>query len=151
MPAHASGTPDVRALTCSDHLKEIIYRCIGSAGSATDNAQELVDALKTRPAPLKTGVSSRSETSTWRSRHPLAKRGPKRPRPPREPAAIVHGAPSSKTPSSCAARPNPLAGRGREGGLKLMESTLRGKGQRIIRCSSEAQFWEASSPRADRK
>src|ERR687889_1431112 len=41
---------DVRGLPCSDHLKEVIYRCLGVRGKRYESARELIDALKKRPA-----------------------------------------------------------------------------------------------------
>ena len=41
-------TADVRALPCSDHLKEIIYRCIGERRKRYESADELIEALRTR-------------------------------------------------------------------------------------------------------
>ena len=46
-------TSDVRALTCSDQLKEIIYRCIGERRKRYESANELIDALRTPPASLR--------------------------------------------------------------------------------------------------
>ena len=140
-------TPDVRALTCSDHLKEIIYRCIGERRKRYENAQELVDALKTRPAPLKTGAlkSLRGVHLAFtgilsRPRAEAAKAATRA-------GAIVHSAPSSKTTVVVRGRPNPLQAAGREGGLKLMEiKRLREKGQRIT-LLNEAQFWKLAGRR----
>jgi serine/threonine-protein kinase len=143
-------TPDVRALTCSDHLKEIIYRCIGERRKRYENAQELVDALKTRPAPLKTGVLKSLKNVhlaftgiLTRTRAEAAKAATRA-------GAIVHGSPSSKTTVVVRGRPNPLQAAGREGGLKLMEiKRLRGKGQRIT-LLSETQFWRLAGVRRGR-
>ena len=49
-------TSDVRRLSCSDHLKEIVYRCIGERRKRYVSADELIEALRSRPAPLKPGV-----------------------------------------------------------------------------------------------
>ena len=49
-------TSDVRSLACSDHLKEIIHRCIGERRKRYDNANELIDALQNPPASLRAGV-----------------------------------------------------------------------------------------------
>ena len=43
---------DVRRLPCSDHLKEVIHRCLGAAASATRRAGELIAALRHRPKEL---------------------------------------------------------------------------------------------------
>ncbi|HKQ57030.1 MAG TPA: protein kinase, partial [Candidatus Eisenbacteria bacterium] len=48
-------TSDVRRLECSDHLKEIVHRCIGERRKRYESADELIEALNHRPAPLKTG------------------------------------------------------------------------------------------------
>ncbi len=39
---------DVRRLPCSDHLKEVIYRCLGSRGKRYEAAGELIAALRER-------------------------------------------------------------------------------------------------------
>ena len=39
-------TGEVRALACSDHLKEIVYRCIGERRKRYESADELIDALR---------------------------------------------------------------------------------------------------------
>src|SRR5688572_812200 len=49
-------TGDVRRLRCSDHLKEIIYRCIGERRKRYQSADELIEALRHPPATLKAGV-----------------------------------------------------------------------------------------------
>jgi serine/threonine protein kinase len=134
-------TADVRALSCSDHLKEIIYRCIGERRKRYENAQELIDALRTRPVSLRSGVR-RSLKGVHlaftgiltRTRAEAAKAAARA-------GAIVHGAPSSKTTVVVRGRPNPLQAAGRDGGLKLMEiKRLREKGQQIT-LLNEAQFW----------
>ena len=48
--------PEVRKLPCSDHLKEIIYRCIGERRKRYESADELIDALSAPPAALKAGA-----------------------------------------------------------------------------------------------
>src|SRR5262249_29869196 len=49
-------TPEIRELSCSDHLKEIIHRCIGERRKRYENASELIEALRTPPASLRSGV-----------------------------------------------------------------------------------------------
>src|SRR6266699_470971 len=46
---------DVRGLPCSDHLKEVIHRCLGSRGRRYEAAGELIAALRHRPKDLKVG------------------------------------------------------------------------------------------------
>src|SRR4029079_3692078 len=40
---------DVRGLPCSDHLKEVIHRCLGVRGKRYEAAGELIAALRQRP------------------------------------------------------------------------------------------------------
>src|SRR3982750_2339931 len=46
---------DVRALPCSDHLKEVIHRCLGVRGKRYEAAGELIAALRQRPAEPRLG------------------------------------------------------------------------------------------------
>jgi serine/threonine protein kinase len=61
-------TGEVRQLGCSDHLKEIVYRCIGERRKRYDSADELIEALRTPPTSSKPGCSGRSKASTSFSR-----------------------------------------------------------------------------------
>ena len=142
-------TGDVRRFRCSDHLKEIVHRCIGERRKRYESAEEMIDALKTRPQPLTPGVIRSLEgvhvTFTGifsQTRAEVAAAA-------RRAGAIVHSGPSSKTTVIVRGRPNALQAAGRDGGLKLMEiRRLREKGQRIT-VLTEPQFWRlASRPRA---
>jgi eukaryotic-like serine/threonine-protein kinase len=140
-------TADVRAFECSDHLKEIIYRCIGERRKRYENAQELIDALRTRPAPLRTGVLKSLKNVHLAFTGILSRTRAEAAKAATRAGAIVHGSPSSKTTVVVRGRPNPLQAAGREGGLKLMEiKRLRGKGQRIT-LLSEVQFWRLAGRR----
>ena len=46
---------DVRELPCSDHLKEVIHRCLGARGKRYEAAEELIAALRQRPTELQLG------------------------------------------------------------------------------------------------
>jgi BRCT domain type II-containing protein len=104
-------------------------------------ADELIEALRNPPAPLKVGT-----LSTLKGVH-LAFTGILN-RPRREAAtagrragARVHGAPSARTSVVVRGRPNPRQAAGRDAGLKLMEiKRLRAKGHRIT-LLNERQFW----------
>ena len=61
-------TRDVRGLRCSDHLKEIVYRCIGERRKRYESADELVEALRNPPAPLTTRTALRSLKGVQRGR-----------------------------------------------------------------------------------
>ncbi|HZR22484.1 MAG TPA: protein kinase [Vicinamibacterales bacterium] len=131
---------DVRGLSCSDHLKEIVYRCIGERRKRYESADEMIAALRTPPPALKAGVlrSLRGVhiafTGILSLKRDEAVRAAKRA------GAIVHGAPSAKTTVVVRGRPNPLQAAGRDGGIKLMEiKRLREKGHRIT-ILNESQF-----------
>jgi serine/threonine-protein kinase len=139
------STREIRGLPCGDHLKEIVYRCLGERRKRYESADELIDALRNPPAPLTvgklrslkgvhlafTGVLSRHR----REAASAAKRA----------GAIVHGAPSARTTVVVRGRPNPLQAGGRDGGRKLIElKRLREKGHRIT-LLSETQFWRLAA------
>ena len=138
-------TADVRTLPCGDHLKEIIYRCIGERRKRYDTADELIEALRKPPVELKaagmrslkgmrvafTGFLSKPRAEAVKA----AKRA----------GAIVQGGPSSLTNVIVRGRPNKLQAAGKDGGLKLMEiKRLRELGHRIT-ILNEAQFWKLTA------
>lgn len=138
-------TPEIRRLRCSDHLKEIVYRCIGERRKRYESADELIEALKHAPKELKAGVLRSLKgvhitfTGTLSKLRKDAVRAAKRA------GAVVHGGPSAKTSVIVRGRPNKLQAAGRDAGLKLMEiKRLREKGHRIT-VLEEAQFWRLAA------
>jgi eukaryotic-like serine/threonine-protein kinase len=134
-------THEVRRLSCSDELKEIIYRCIGERRKRYESADELIEALGRRPARLQPGV-----LKTLRGAHIaftgiLTRTRKEAMRAARRAGAFIHGMPSVKTTVVVRGRPNPLQAAGRNAGLKLMEiKRLRQKGHRITLLDEKA-FW----------
>src|SRR5262245_452510 len=114
-------TSEVRTLACSDHLKEIVYRCIGERRKRYDSAAELIEALTTPPAALKVGALRTLKgihlafTGIFRVKRSEAAKAAKRA------GAIVHGMPSVRTTVVVRGRPNTLQAAGRDAGRKLME------------------------------
>src|SRR5207247_619805 len=134
-------TNDVRRLPCSDHLKEIVYRCIGERRKRYESADEMIEALSQPPAALKVGVLRTLKGVHLAFTGILSKRRREAVRAARRAGAIIHGMPSAKTTVVVRGRPNPLQAAGRDGGLKLMEiKRLREKGHRIT-LLNETQFW----------
>jgi serine/threonine-protein kinase len=134
-------TSDIRGLPCSDHLKEIIHRCLGERRKRYESATELIEALQNPPASLRAGVLRSLKgvhltfTGILRTKRTAAAAAARRA------GAIVHSGPSSQTTVVVRGRPNPLQAAGRDGGLKLMEiKRLREKGHRIT-LLNEDQFW----------
>jgi serine/threonine-protein kinase len=141
-------TADVRRLPCSDHLKEIVYRCIGERRKRYESADELINALSHRPPELKAGVLRTLKGVHLAFTGILSRHRRDAIRMARRAGAIVHGMPSSRTTVVVRGRPNPLQAAGREAGLKLMEiKRLREKGHRIT-LLNETQFWRLAERRA---
>ena len=62
---------EVRRFECSDHLKEIVYRCIGERRKRYQSADELIEALKTRArAPLGGSGADAARRAPRVHRHP---------------------------------------------------------------------------------
>jgi len=133
---------EVRGLSCSDHLKEIVYRCIGERRKRYESADEMIAALRNPPPTLRSGMLRTLKgvhlafTGILTTRRREAIRAAKRA------GAVIHGMPSVRTTVVVRGRPNPLQAAGRDAGLKLMEiKRLREKGHRIT-LLNEAQFWK---------
>jgi serine/threonine-protein kinase len=140
-------TAEIRSLPCSDHLKEIIHRCIGERRKRYENANELIDALRNPPASLRSGVLRSLKGVHLAFTGILNRTRNEAARAARRAGAVVHSAPSSKTTVVVRGRPNPLQAAGRDGGLKLMEiKRLREKGHRITLLNEE-QFWRLAQRR----
>ncbi|MFN8651311.1 MAG: protein kinase [Gemmatimonadales bacterium] len=132
---------DVRRLECSDHLKEVIHRCLGARAKRYESAGELVAALRHRPRALTPGrirtlkgcrVSFTGFLSRPRSE---ARQAAKRA------GASVQSQPGPSTDVLVRGRPNALQVAGKDGGLKLMEIKRQAaKGHRIV-IIGEKQFW----------
>jgi BRCT domain type II-containing protein len=134
-------TLDVRRLRCSDHLKEIVHRCIGERRKRYESAEEMIDALRNPPAPLKAGVLRTLKGVHLAFTGILTRRRSEAIRAAKRAGAIVHTGPSVKTTVLVRGRPNAQQAAGRDAGLKLMEiRRLREKGHRIT-LLNETQFW----------
>ncbi|OLE82628.1 MAG: hypothetical protein AUF76_08725 [Acidobacteria bacterium 13_1_20CM_2_65_9] len=135
-------THEIRALPCTDHLKEIIYRCLGERRKRYESADEMIEALRNPPAALKVGVLRTLKGVHLAFTGILSKRRSVAVHAARKAGAIIHGMPSVRTTVVVRGRPNPLQAAGRDAGLKLMEiKRLRKKGHRIT-LLNERQFWK---------
>jgi serine/threonine-protein kinase len=140
-------THEVRKLSCTDHLKEIVYRCIGERRKRYESATELIEALKNSPASLRAGVLRSLEGVHLTFTGILTKPRADAVKAARRAGATVHGGPSIRTTVIVRGRPNPLQAAGRDGGVKLMDiKRLREKGHRIT-VLSEEQFWRLAGKR----
>lgn len=142
---------DVRTLPCSDHLKEVIHRCLGSRGRRYEAAGELITALRhahTAPhfgrIPTLAGkrVSFTGFLSRPRSEAVAAAR---------KAGAIIQSKPGRSTDVLVRGRPNKLQIAGAGGGTKLMEvRRLAGHGH-VVKIIGERQFWRLVSAARSRK
>ena len=141
-------TGEVRRLRCTDHLKEIVYRCIGERRKRYESARELIDALTHPPASLKVGRLRTLKGAHLAFTGILTTRRSEASKAARKAGATVHSAPSAKTTVVVRGRPNPLQAAGRDAGRKLLEiKRLREKGYRIT-LLNETQFWRLAGRRA---
>ncbi|HZT77999.1 MAG TPA: protein kinase [Vicinamibacterales bacterium] len=141
---------EVRGMACTDHLKEIVYRCIGERRKRYESADEMIAALRHPPPVLRAGVLRSLKGVHLAFTGILSVKRRDAIRAARRAGAVVHGAPSAKTSVVVRGRPNPLQAAGRDGGIKLMEiKRLREKGHRIT-LLNEPQFWRLADRRAPR-
>ena len=134
---------DVRRLPCSDHLKEVIHRCLGSRGKRYEAAGELIDALRQRiPSPAPTGrvksltglrVSFTGFLSRPRSEAILAAK---------KAGAVVQSKPGQMTDVLVRGRPNALQVAGTVGGTKLMEVRRLAAQGHSVTVIGDKQFWK---------
>ncbi len=140
------NSKDVRGLPCSDHLKEVIYRCLGSRGKRYEAAGELIAALRERPKQQNLGrikslegkrVSFTGFLSRPRSEAIAAAR---------KAGAIVQTKPGPSSDVLVRGRPNAQQIAGKAGGVKLLEvRRLATRGQ-PVKVIGERQFWKLVEP-----
>jgi BRCT domain type II-containing protein len=140
-------THEIRSLPCTDHLKEIVHRCIGERRKRYESADDMIEALRNPPASLRSGVLRTLKGAHVVFTGILSTRRSEAARAARRAGATVHGMPSVQTTVVVRGRPNPLQAAGRDAGLKLMEiKRLREKGHRIT-LLNETQFWRLAGGR----
>ena len=138
---------EVRRFRCSDHLKEIVYRCIGERRKRYESADELIEALRNPPARLKSGVLRTLKGVHLAFTGILSRTRSEAMRAARRAGAIIHSGPSIRTTVVVRGKPNPLQAAGKDSGVKLMEiKRLRQKGHRIT-LLNETQFWRLAGKR----
>jgi len=138
----AMHSKDVRRLPCSDHLKEVIHRCLGSRGARYEAASELIAALRHRPKEPRLGriKSLKGVRLSFtgfllrprREAIAAAKRA----------GAVVQSKPGQGTDVLGRGRPNALQIAGKDGGCKLINvRRLASKGHKVT-VIGERQFWK---------
>ena len=137
---------DVRGLPCSDHLKEVIHRCLGVRGRRYESAGELIAALHGKsPEPqfgrIKSLTGKRIAFTGFLSRPrseavAAAKKA----------GAIVQSKPGQLTDVLVRGKPNALQIAGRAGGTKLMEIRRLAALGHAVKVISDGQFWRLVAP-----
>jgi eukaryotic-like serine/threonine-protein kinase len=140
---------DVRTLPCTDHLKEVIHRCLGSRGRRYEAAGELMTALRhARTAPhfgrIPTLAGKRVSFTGFLSRprsEAIAAA--------RRAGAIIQSKPGRVTDVLVRGRPNKLQIAGAGGGTKLMEIRRLATRGHVVKIIGERQFWNlvAAAPK----
>ena len=137
----AMRSKDVRGLPCSDHLKEVIHRCLGSRGKRYEAAGELIAALRQRPKEPRLGrvdsLGGKRLSFTGFLRRPrkeaiaAAKKA----------GAIVQSKPGRLTDVLVRGQPNAQQIAGKDAGSKLIEvRRLAAQGHKVT-VIGERQFW----------
>ena len=142
---------DVRGLPCSDHLKEVIHRCLGSRGKRYEAAGELIAALRQPPKELSKGrvatLAGKRLSITGFLRRPRSEAFAAA----RKAGAIIQSKPGRTTDVLVRGRPNQLQIAGQDGGTKLMEiRRLAALGHRIT-IIGEQQFWKLAQKLGHRR
>ena len=141
---------DVRTLPCTDHLKEVIHRCLGSRGRRYEAAGELITALRhARTAPqfgrIPTLAGKRVSFTGFLSRprsEAIAAA--------RKAGATIQSKPGRLTDVLVRGRPNKLQIAGAGGGTKLMEIRRLAARGHVVKVIGERQFWKLANQRRQR-
>src|SRR5438105_285183 len=139
---------EVRGLPCSDHLKEVIYRCLGARGRRYEAAADLIEALRHRPKQPRLGrilsLDGKRLSFTGFLTRPrneaiaAAKRA----------GAIVVSKPGPSSDVLVRGRPNALQIAGNDGGTKLLEIRRLAAQGHAVKVIGERQFWRLAESAA---
>ena len=137
---------DVRLLPCSDHLKEVIHRCLGSRGRRYEAASELIAALRNPPKEPRLGridsIAGKRVSFTGflgRPRNEAIDAAKKA-------GAIVQSKPGKLTDVLVRGQPNAQQIAGKDAGSKLIEvRRLAAQGHKVT-VIGERQFWRLAEP-----
>jgi len=131
----------VRGLPCSDHLKEVIYRCLGARGKRYEAAGELIAALRHRPPKPHLGRIGSLEGKRLSFTGFLSRPRKEAIAAAKKAGAIVQTKPGPSSDVLVRGRPNAQQIAGADAGVKLLEiRRLAAKG-RVVKVIGEKQFW----------
>ena len=132
---------DVRLLPCSDNLKEVIHRCLGSRGKRYEAASELIAALRERPKQPTLGRVNSLEGKRISFTGFLTRPRSEAVAAAKKAGAIVQSKPGKSTDILVRGEPNAQQIAGKDGGSKLIEvRRLAAQGHKVT-VIGERQFW----------
>ncbi len=141
---------DVRGLPCSDHLKEVIHRCLGARGKRYEAASELIAALRKRLKEPRQGRVNALKGKRISFTGFLVRPRGEAVAAAKKAGAIVQSKPGQSTDVLVRGRPNKLQIAGTAGGTKLMEiRRLAAKGHKVT-VIGERQFWTLVARKRDK-
>ena len=138
-PVHSK---DVRRLPCSDNLKEVIHRCLGSRGKRYEAASELIDALRHRPKEPRLGRVQSLAGKRLSFTGFLVRPRDQAIAAARKAGAIVQSKPGQATDILVRGRPNVQQIAGKDGGSKLIEVRRLAEHGIKVTVIGERQFWK---------
>ena len=142
------SSKDVRRLPCSDHLKEVIYRCLGARGKRYEAAGELIAALRERPPKQHFGRIGSLEGKRLSFTGFLSRPRKEAIAAAKKAGAIVMSKPGPSSDVLVRGRTNALQIAGEVGGTKLLEiRRLAGQGYSVA-VIGERQFWKLAEATA---
>ncbi len=139
---------DVRHLPCSDHLKEVIHRCLGSRGKRYESAGELCDALRERPAAPRSGRVTSLKGKRISFTGFLSRPRSEAFKAARRAGATVQGKPGRATDVLVRGRPNAQQIAGKAAGTKLIEVRRLAEQGYPITVIGEKMFWRLAGRRS---
>jgi serine/threonine protein kinase len=137
----AMRSKDVRRLPCSDHLKEVIHRCLGVRGRRYEAAAELIEALRQRPATPRLGRVQTLEGKRVSFTGFLSRPRGEAIAAAKKAGALVQSKPGQLTDVLVRGRLNALNIAGNAGGTKLLEIRRLAARGHPVTVIGDAQFW----------
>jgi serine/threonine protein kinase len=132
----------VRGLPCSDHLKEVIYRCLGARGKRYEAAGELIAALRHRPAHPHLGRIKSLDGKRLSFTGFLSRPRKEAVAAAKKAGAIVETKPGPSSNVLVRGRPNAQQIAGADAGVKLLEVRRLADLGHAVTVIGEKQFWK---------
>jgi serine/threonine protein kinase len=139
---------DVRRLPCSDHLKEVIYRCLGARGKRYEAAGELITALRHRPPQPRLGRIKSLKGKRLSFTGFLTRPRKEAIAAARKAGAVVQSKPGPSSDVLVRGRPNAQQIAGADAGVKLLEVRRLATRGHAVTVIGEKQFWRLAEPAA---